>query len=53
MLRGDVSEEPARRVALTGGAGLIGWHVVEAFLARDCGVVVIDDLSIRVSPCPE
>jgi UDP-glucose 4-epimerase len=33
------------RVAITGGAGFIGSHVTDAFLARGDEVVVVDDLS--------
>jgi UDP-glucose 4-epimerase len=33
------------RVVVTGGAGFIGSHVAEAFLARGDDVVVLDDLS--------
>jgi UDP-glucose 4-epimerase len=33
------------RVVVTGGAGFIGSHVADAFLARDDDVLVIDDLS--------
>lgn len=33
------------RVIVTGGAGFIGSHVTDAFLARDDEVAVIDDLS--------
>lgn len=34
-----------RRVLVTGGAGFIGSHVVDRFLADDCAVDVLDDLS--------
>jgi UDP-glucose 4-epimerase len=34
-----------RRVLITGGAGFIGSHVADAFLARGCEVLVVDDLS--------
>lgn len=33
-----------RTVVVTGGAGFIGVHTVEALLAEDCRVVVVDDL---------
>jgi UDP-glucose 4-epimerase len=35
----------SRRVLVTGGAGFIGSHVADAFLAAGCEVVVIDNLS--------
>ena len=34
-----------RRAIVTGGAGFIGSHVVDALLADQWGVVVVDDLS--------
>jgi UDP-glucose 4-epimerase len=34
-----------RAVVVTGGAGFIGSHLAEGFLARGCRVLVIDDLS--------
>lgn len=33
------------RVLVTGGAGFIGSHVADRFLAEDCEVTVLDDLS--------
>jgi UDP-glucose 4-epimerase len=34
-----------RRIAVTGGAGFIGSHTVDALVARECEVLVLDDLS--------
>jgi UDP-glucose 4-epimerase len=42
---GDPSSGAARRVLVTGGAGFIGSHVADAFLAHDYQVLVVDDLS--------
>jgi UDP-glucose 4-epimerase len=45
MKSGAASGVGVRRVMVTGGAGFIGSHVADAFLARDCEVLVVDDLS--------
>jgi UDP-glucose 4-epimerase len=37
--------QPARRVLLTGGAGFIGSHLVDALIARGDRVTVLDNLS--------
>jgi len=38
-------EVEARRVVVTGGAGFIGSHIVDALMVKGCEVVVIDNLS--------
>ena len=43
-----------KKVLVTGGAGFIGSHVAEAYLARGCRVWILDDLSTgRRSNIPE
>jgi UDP-glucose 4-epimerase len=37
--------QAAKRALVTGGAGFVGSHVAEAFLAADYDVLVVDDLS--------
>jgi UDP-glucose 4-epimerase len=44
-MSGQDSAAQRPRVLVTGGAGFIGSHVSDAFLARDCEVLVVDDLS--------
>ncbi len=34
------------RIVVTGGAGFIGSHLTDAFLARGDQVMVVDDLSV-------
>jgi UDP-glucose 4-epimerase len=46
MAEANRASAPARRAVVTGGAGFIGSHVADAFLARDYEVLVIDDLSV-------
>jgi len=36
---------PGHRILVTGGAGLVGSHVVEMLLARGCAVVTVDNFS--------
>lgn len=38
-------EHRPRRVLVTGGAGFIGSHVADRFLAEGCEVTIVDDLS--------
>jgi UDP-glucose 4-epimerase len=45
MKGGAASGTGDARVMVTGGAGFIGSHVADAFLARQCQVLVVDDLS--------
>src|SRR2546426_3721633 len=42
---GDRGREMTRRVLLSGGAGFVGSHVAEAYLAAGDEVTVLDDLS--------
>ena len=45
---------PNRRVLVTGGAGFIGSHVAEAYMARGADVWIVDDLSSgKLSNVPE
>jgi UDP-glucose 4-epimerase len=44
-MAGNAPEADARRVVVTGGAGFIGSHVADAFLAESYKVLVVDDLS--------
>src|SRR5688500_17751537 len=39
------SDEMSRRVLVTGGAGFIGSHIADAYLARGDKVWIVDDLS--------
>ena len=54
MAAQDGTQVGSKRVLITGGAGFIGSHVADAFLARDCQVAIIDDLSTgRMENVPE
>lgn len=43
---------PTERVLVTGGAGFIGSHLVDALVERDAEVTVIDNLDPQVHPGP-
>lgn len=42
---GTVGSHRPERVLVTGGAGFIGSHIVDRYLAEGCEVTVVDDLS--------
>ena len=45
VLPSPLRQDMARRVLVTGGAGFIGSHIAEAYLAAGWDVTVLDDLS--------